>query len=180
MTAPLLAPAALQARRRVTAIRNALAAADELLAQAFTARDWAALGHASWEAYCSAELPELRHIKLRRPERQARIAALRAADPAISVRDLAAATGASVGTVHGDLTAPAPVPAGPPLPRTDQVVGLIAAAGPAGLTCAELERRMRVHHGIASGALSRVARQGRVVHAGRARGGYGVYVVPAG
>jgi hypothetical protein len=36
---------------------------------------------------------------------------------------------------------------------------------------------MRAHHGIVSGALSRVARQGRVVHVGT-RNGYGVYVTP--
>jgi hypothetical protein len=96
------------ARQRLTAIRNALALADDLLAQAYAARDWAALGHASWEAYCAAEIPELRHLKLRAPERRARIQTLRNAAPGISVRELAAATGASVGTVHGDLAAPRP------------------------------------------------------------------------
>jgi hypothetical protein len=96
------------ARQRLTAIRNALALADDLLAQAYAARDWEALGHASWEAYCAAEIPELRHLKLRAPERRARIQTLRNAAPGISVRELAAATGASVGTVHGDLAAPRP------------------------------------------------------------------------
>jgi hypothetical protein len=91
------------ARQRLTAIRNALALADDLLAQAYAARDWEALGHASWEAYCAAEIPELRHLKLRAPERRARIQTLRNAAPTISVRELAAATGAAVGTVHGDL-----------------------------------------------------------------------------
>jgi hypothetical protein len=85
------------ARQRLTAIRNALALADDLLAQAYAARDWEALGHASWEAYCAAEIPELRHLKLRAPERRARIQTLRNAAPGISVRELAAATGCGGG-----------------------------------------------------------------------------------
>jgi hypothetical protein len=43
-----------------------------------------------------------------RPERRARIQTLRNAAPGISVRELAAATGAAVGTVHADDLAPRP------------------------------------------------------------------------
>jgi hypothetical protein len=164
-----------EARQRVSAIRNALALADDLLARAYEARDWQVLGHPSWEAYCAAELPELRHLKLRKPDRQARHAALFGAGA--SVREAAAATGASIGTAHNDRQELTPTPAAPARveSRADQVVRLVAAAGLDGRTCAELERSMRAHHGIVSGALSRVARQGRVVHVGT-RNGYGVYV----
>jgi hypothetical protein len=95
--------AALDARRRVGAIRDALAVADDLLAAAYAARDWEALGHASWAAYCAAELPELRHLKLRADVRRARVAALLAAGA--SRRDIAAGTGASLGQVQKDVAA---------------------------------------------------------------------------
>jgi hypothetical protein len=79
MNAATLTPARLDARRRVAAIRDALAVADDLLAAAFAARDWEALGHADWLAYCAAELPELRHMKMRAPPRRQRGRALLAA-----------------------------------------------------------------------------------------------------
>jgi hypothetical protein len=76
----------------------------------------------SWEAYCAAELPELRHLKLRAPERRARIQTLRNAAPGISVRELAAATGAAVGTVHADLA---------PRPGAESVPGAAVSNGSA-------------------------------------------------
>ena len=161
-----------QARQRVSAIRNALAVADDLLAQAFTARDWEALGHASWEAYCAAELPELRHLKMRRPDRQARVAALSAAGA--SVRQIAAATGASVGSIHSDLT-PTEAPA-PATSAAARVRAALAAAGPRGLTTLEAARRAHCTQGAASGELSRLARTGRAQSPTTVRNGYGVYV----
>jgi DNA-binding transcriptional ArsR family regulator len=165
---------AAEARRLTARIRDALALADDLLARAYAGRAWAALGHASWEAYCAAELPELRHIKLRRPERRARIQTLRDAAPGISVRELAAATGASVGTVHGDLAPPAGSiePAG----GTGTVARVLAvlAVGPADVFT--IARRTRLRQAQVSPALSRLAAAGRIAYTPPARrGGTGTY-----
>lgn len=61
------------------------------------------------------------------------------------------------------------------LPKTTQVVILIARQGERGLTCFELEEETGWRHGSASGALSRCKRQHRVRPTGRIRGGYEVY-----
>jgi hypothetical protein len=92
--------------------------------------DWEALGHADFASYCAAEIPELRHLKLRAPERRARIQTLRDAAPGISVRELAAATGAAVGTVHADLAVPRPAEqaAGAPGSKVAQTLALLSAA----------------------------------------------------
>jgi hypothetical protein len=196
-TAPVVLDAA--AARRLTArIRDALAVADGLLLQAWTGRAWEALGHASWADYIANELPQLRFVKVDRADRVARHVTL--AEAGMTVRAISDAYGVGVGTVHRDIAGAARPetvtatdgrvraarverPATPPAPaesRADVVVRLVAAAGPAGLTCRELERKLRVHHGIASGALSRVARQGRVARIG-SRDGWGIYVaVPMG
>jgi hypothetical protein len=163
------------ARQRLTAIRNALALADDLLAQAYAARDWEALGHPSWEAYCAAEIPELRHLKLRAPERRARIQTLRNAAPGISVRELAAATGAAVGTVHADL---APRPGAESLPgaAVSKVAHTLTLLDAGPLTVHQLIKRTRWHHGQASATLSRLAAAGRVAYTPPARrGGTGTY-----
>lgn len=166
------------ARRRVRQIRDALAVADDLLAQAFAARDWEALGHASWEAYCAAELPELRHIKLRATERRARVARL--LEAGASTRQIAAATGSSTGQAHNDikaLTAPPAVPA-VPVCKTTRALELVAAAGDAGLTVHQLEKRTGWHHGSASAVLHRLAAAGRLTyHRPARRGLVGVYTV---
>jgi hypothetical protein len=167
---------ATEARRLTARIRDALALADDLLAAAYAGRAWAALGHASWEAYCAAELPELRHLKLRAPERRARIQTLRVAAPGISVRELAAATGAAVGTVHGDL-APAAGAIGPAAggSKVARTLALLEA-GP--LTVHQLVKRTRWHHGQASATLSRLAAAGRITYTPPAkRGGTGTYTV---
>lgn len=161
-----------EARQRVSAIRNALALADDLLAQAFARQDWLALNHPSWAAYCAAELPELRHIKLRKAERLARVSVLAAAGA--SVRDIAAATGASVGTIHSDLTPAAPAPL--EVSAAARVRTALADAGPRGLTTLEAARRARCTQGAASGELSRLARTGRACSPTITRSGYGVYV----
>lgn len=174
MTAPAIAAPALDAAaaRRLTAeIRNALALADDLLARAFAGRAWAALGHADWPAYCAAELPELRHLKLRAGPRRERVAAL--LDAGASQRDIAAATGAALGTINGDVTRlrgadVAPAPATSKVARTLQ---LLEAAGPAGLTVHQLVRATRWHHGQASAVLSRLAAAGRIDYAAPARRG---------
>lgn len=65
-----------EARRRLTAIRNALGRADALLVEAWKARDWLALGHASWKAYVAAELPQLQLLQVRAEVRDERIVEL--------------------------------------------------------------------------------------------------------
>jgi hypothetical protein len=173
-----------EARRLTSEIRNALAVADDLLARAFAGRAWEALGHASWEAYCAAELPELRHLKMRAPARRARAAVL--AGLGASVREVAAGTGASVGTAHADLatltdTAVARVGAATaaPVSRPDLTARIVTllAANPAGLDVFTVARRLRVRQAQASPALSRLAAAGRVEYRpGPRRGLAGRYV----
>lgn len=183
MTAPVRADVLLDAReaRRLTGqIRDALAVADDLLARAYAGRAWEVLGHKSWEAYCAAELPELRHIKLRKAERLARAAVLYGLGA--SVREAAAATGSSVGQAHNDrkaITAPPPAPAGP-VCKTARVLDLLAAAGDKGLTARQVEARTGWHHGSASAALTRLHQAGRIAYRAPAkRGQTGVYAVAA-
>ena len=168
------------ARRLTARIRDALSLADDLLAQAFAGEAWAALGYQDWAAYCEAELPELRHIKLRKPERQARVRLLH--EQGASRREIAAATGADVATIQRDvvtLEGRGAVANATPLreSRADQIVRLVAAQGDRGLTVQELCARGKLHHGQASGGLSRVHRQGRVVRTLTYRNGCAVYVV---
>jgi hypothetical protein len=84
----------LTARRLVSEARNALALSDDLLARLYAGRAWEALGHADWPALCAAELPELRHLKLRAGPRRDQVGAM--ADARRTVRDVAAAFGTSV------------------------------------------------------------------------------------
>jgi len=180
-TAPVLTET--DARRLTTRIRDALALADDLLARAYAGRAWKALGHADFAAYCAAELPELRHLKLRKPERQAR--AVKLLQQGATERDIAAATGSSTGTAHNDvaaLTRPvlkneqAPEATAGGRTRADQVVELVGARGTAGMTVRELCRALKAHHGIASGALSRLHRQGRLRRTAVYRDGCAAYV----
>jgi hypothetical protein len=170
VTATLTATAT-AARRRVRQIRDALALADDLLAQAYAARDWQALGHGSWEAYCAAELPELRHLKLRAPVRRERVARLHALGA--STREVAAATGSSVGQAHNDIKTLTTPPAAPAAPvcKTTRALELVATAGPAGLTVHQLEKRTGWHHGSASAVLHRLAAAGRIDYRRPARRG---------
>jgi hypothetical protein len=168
---------AAEARRLTSDARNALALADDLLARLFAGAAWSALGHADWVAYCAAELPELRHLKMRATPRRARVAALQAAGA--SMREMAAATGASLGTIHGDVAALAGAQSRVSIAgtRTDRVVAALIAAGPAGLTVHQLARKERCHHGAASAALSRLAAAGRVRRLPAPRGVVSPYIV---
>lgn len=190
MTTDTLTTRRQQAESRLLVIRNALTVADEELSRALAERDWEVFGLGSFEAYCSEMLPELVHIKLRVAARRARTKALLDADPAVTERAIAAATGASPATAHRDVLAvtgrevasneasPEMPQAAPPVqsPKTDRVVALVAAQGARGLTCLELEHETGWRHGVASGPVSTVARQGRIRATGRFREGYGVYV----
>jgi hypothetical protein len=146
VTAPALAPLVevldqLEARRLIGAARNALALADDLLARLYAGRAWEALGHADWPTLCAAELPELRHLKMR-----------------------------SVGSTHNDvatITAAATVGDGleatvPTVAAHVRVAELVAAAGAAGLTIPQAQRRTGWTYGATSGALSRAERRGLV------------------
>lgn len=168
----------LTARRLVSEARNALAVADDLLARLYAGRAWEALGHADWPALCVAELPELRHLKMRSEARLARVGALDALGA--STREIAAATGSSVGQAHRDrqrlrLVEPAPVDT---RPRHVQVATLVATRGGKGLTIEEAQRRTGWTYGATSGALSRAERVGLVTRPADVdrRGGFRPYV----
>lgn len=181
MTAPVLEQLdTAAARRLVSEARNALALADDLLARLYAGRAWIALGHADWPALCAAELPELRHLKLRAAAREARAAALLAAAPELSVRDLVAATGASVGTAHATLTKLRAVePAAPAavVPLTDRIVQLLAAH-PGGLDVFTVAKRLKVRQAQVSPALHRLAVSGRIAYIRPVtRGRTGTYAV---
>lgn len=170
---------AAQARRLVSQARNALALADDLLARLYAGRAWEALGHADWSALCAAELPELRHLKMRAPARRERVRLLH--DAGASVRDIAAATGASVGSIHNDVQVLADLPAAPApvaVPAHVRVAQLVAAAGAAGLTIPQVQRRTGWTYGATSGALSRAERRGLVTRPAHLdqRGGFRPYV----
>jgi hypothetical protein len=183
VTAPVLEVLGqLEARRLVSEARNALALADDVLARLFAGRAWVSLGHADWPALCAAELPELRHLKLRAGPRRERVAALHTLGA--SVREIAAATGASVGAVHGDVqeilrsAAPGQLAPAANLPAHVVVAGLVAAAGAAGLTIPQAQRRTGWTYGATSGALSRAERRGLVCRPADVarRGGFRPYV----
>jgi transposase len=159
------------ARRLTAQARDALAIADDVLARLYAGRVWLAYGHAGWAEYCAAELPELRHLKMRTGPRRERVAALHA--QGASVRDIAAATGASVGSVHGDIAtltraAPDGGTGGTQSRRETsgaahvRVAAVVAAAGAAGLTIPQVQRRLGWSYGATSGALSRAERRGLV------------------
>lgn len=199
MTSATAAPTQLSAdaARRLTAqIRNALALADELLAQVWAGRGWAALGYSSFVDYCAGELPELRTISLRAPERRERIGPLVAAGA--SIGDLAAATGAGRATLHADLQRPelaalrpdvvisadgrrrqahtpaAPAPAAPALPFVAQLLALLGERGP--LTALQVEQLTGRRSSSVAPALHRLTAAGRATYTpGPRRGAPGLY-----
>ena len=192
----------LEAHRLTARIRASLEAAAGDLIAAWQGRAWQAMGHADWPAYLDAEFGEVLHVRLPVDVRRQRVAEMRAAG--MSKRAIAPALGVSTGTVSADLAALGPAPEGAvvialdgsrraaspapivepsparPTTRAERVVELVAARGADGMTVRELCRSMRVHHGIASGALSRLDRQGRVQRTTVYRDGCAAYVVPAG
>lgn len=191
---------AADARQLTARIRDALSLADDLLAQAFDGRAWAALGHASWDDYCARELPGLRMIRLSKVAQSERFAAL--AQQGMSTHAIASAYGVSQGTVRNRLkgverpatvrsldgiTRPSrmqrPDPLGPLSPtlveeltQWQTVVRHVVRAGARGLTCFEFERRLRWGHGKASAAFHAAERKGYVTRDGQFRDGYGVYL----
>lgn len=190
---------AVAARKLTAELRGSLSISLNLLTEAWERRVWVPLEYPSWDEYCSAELPELRQLRLPVPDRRAQVALMRG--KGMSTRAMASGLGVSVGTVHADLQEldiqlatvtsldgrRRPGAAGdqvaevkPRLTNTDRCVALVASAGADGLTWRELGKRAKWHHGQASGALSTVHRQGRLVRTTTYRAGCAVYVVPAG
>jgi hypothetical protein len=174
------------ARRLTARIRDVGALHDDLLVQALEGRAWAALGHESFEAYCAAELPELRMLKMRPAPRRARAKALRAADPNVTLRDIAAATGSSPATAMRDLR-PEDFPSTPAgrgletgdfagMTRAQETLARLKAAGERGLTSTELDAATTWPMGTATGTLSKLERRGLVHRPGHMRGQRGAYV----
>lgn len=71
-----------------------------LIKRAYEKRAWASLGYATWDAYCAKEFGD-GMLRLPRETRQEAVVSLR--DAGLSIRAIAAATGASRGTVANDL-----------------------------------------------------------------------------
>lgn len=90
-----------QARARVDRVKAwAESGRADVLAM-WRERDWETLGYATWDAMCEAEFAGLR-MALPRDERREVVADLRA--EGMSIPAIGAALGASVGTVHSDLS----------------------------------------------------------------------------
>lgn len=98
-----------QARALTDRIKIAVEGTWQLIREAYVSRTWAVLGYDNWDTYCTAEFGETR-LRLPREERQEVVASLR--DSGLSVRAIASATGAGVGTVHRELAAVSIVPNG--------------------------------------------------------------------
>ncbi|WP_405759525.1 hypothetical protein OG234_13550 [Streptomyces sp. NBC_01420] len=88
------------ARALTDRIRTAVEDVWSLIKEAYTSRAWSALGYPAWDAYVEAEF-RTAHLALPKEDRAQTVQSLREAG--MSVRAISAATGVSVGTVHGDL-----------------------------------------------------------------------------
>lgn len=178
-------------------LADALAEAHALVLEVWEGRADIALGHPSWADYCHKRLAVLQDVKWPPATRRAVAEDLRV--HGMSYRAIAAVLGVSVGTVSTDCSAmtgrdhpvevvsldgrrrPASTtPAAPAKRRTKTALAVesLLAAGPTGLTWAELGRRHRWHHGQSSSTLTALHLQGRIVRTEERRDGSGVYVHP--
>lgn len=187
-----------RARRLTKQLREALSVAVDLLGQAFDGRAWEALGYASWEQYCTTELPELAILGKGMPtaERRATVAALRTGR-SMSLRAIGKPLGLSAQTVQRDLEAagvqlatvtsldgrqrPAaaaqPAVRRPRVKRTDRVVELLAGSGAEGMNVRDVARALRWSQHITSATLTRLAEAGRITYVRPVRRGlFGTYV----
>lgn len=124
-----------EARRLTDCIKNAIAAAWDLIAQAYNERAWTALGYTSWDDYCTNEFGSSR-LRLPREERAEVVGSLR--ESGLSLRAIEAATGFSRPTIIKDIAAAEVVKSLPPDPpggvtettpgQTDRVAAALAAA----------------------------------------------------
>lgn len=87
-----------EARQLTDRLRSAVAVAWDLVAEAYTSKAWAALGYETWDAYCLEEFGAT-HLRLPAEERTEVVRSLHA--QGLTIRAIAAATGSSVGSVHG-------------------------------------------------------------------------------
>lgn len=90
------------ARRLTDQIKVAVEGVWHLIEQAYTTRAWSALGHSSWDDYCTREFGTSR-LRLPREDRQEVVASLR--QSGLSLRAISSATGESEATVRRDLAA---------------------------------------------------------------------------
>lgn len=90
-----------EARAVTDRLRQTVAVVAVQITKAYRGRAWLVLGYSSWEDYLEGE--QIRPAgRLPRAERREVVAELR--DAGLSTRAIAAATGASVGTIHADIT----------------------------------------------------------------------------
>jgi hypothetical protein len=90
-----------EARAHTDRIKIDAEALWDLIIEAYQRRAWVALNYDTWDLYCITEFPNTR-LRLPREEHTGMVASLRAAG--LSIRAIASATGASVGTVHNAIT----------------------------------------------------------------------------
>jgi len=193
-----------RAERRAEQIRSNLSGAAAVLREARENGDAELLGYASHGAYVLDRFGDvLGELKLATEDRRAVVDAMRTGGA--SHRQIVRELRVSAGTVANDIAivgdhapekvvgddgrtrtarttlasrdASTPEVGAAPLTVADRTVQLVAATGTRGMTVKELCRKARVHHGQASGALSRVHRQGRVVRTTTYRDGCATYVV---
>jgi hypothetical protein len=190
-----------EARQRAEEIRGHLTIGFGKLTLARECRDDIALGYASWHEYLAGEFGALDTLGLPAEERRYVVTSMRA--DGMSQRTIAARLDTSVGTVNADLRKagtqvtevrgadgkvytqpqrptqrPAPFTPEPGMSKRAEVVARIRHAGPAGLTCLDIEKATGWRHGAASSAVSATARQRKIVHAGTFRDDYTVWVTP--
>jgi hypothetical protein len=190
------------ARALTGRLRAALEVAHELLLEAYHGQAHTALGYRTWAEYCAGELADLQHTRLPRPQRRELVATLHTSG--MSKRAIATGLGMDDSTVRADLKPlpgrvevgeqlpqqlpehaavaalpPAPAPVLVELGRgTDRVLAVAAAAGAAGVTWRDVADALGWHHGQASGALSALHGQDRLVRLAERREGCAVYVRP--
>jgi lambda repressor-like predicted transcriptional regulator len=90
------------ARELTDTIKRAVQIVDSQITRAYFGRAWSALGYETWDEYCESEFDGAK-LKMPREERTMIVGSLR--DAGMSIRAIAAATGASYGTVHSELAA---------------------------------------------------------------------------
>lgn len=173
------------ARRLTDQIRCHLGTAIEKLAEAREGGADEALGYRTWHEYVIAEFGDLRELRLPTVERRALAASMH--DSGMTYRAIRDKLDVSLGTIRNDIgreatgtVTPLHDPGPDPykgMTRADEVVARVRAQQDRGLTCRELELETGWHHGVASGALSRVHRQHRVVRTDTYRNGYAAYTV---
>lgn len=92
-------PTEQEARALTDRIKVAVEGTWLLIQEAYISRTWAALGYATWDAYCAAEFGTAR-LRLPREERQEVVASLR--ESGMSLRAISSATGISPATAMRD------------------------------------------------------------------------------